>query len=144
MGPRGKERSGDPGPRGADAPPLPGFCPVDSDEEAPGERSADAEDAEPPEAPAGRPPDEACVPPAHALLLGGFGKSRAPRVRGRPGGGRLRGCQSRRCWWRGGGRMVSASHGRSAGQRRTSVEHLAFTYLFIFIGVNPEQIVLLL
>ncbi|XP_047552338.1 ATP-dependent RNA helicase DDX51 [Lutra lutra] len=51
-----------------------------SSEEAPGESSADAEGAGPPEHPGGRPPGEASGPPAHALLLGGFGRSRAPKV----------------------------------------------------------------
>ncbi|XP_066227329.1 ATP-dependent RNA helicase DDX51 isoform X1 [Saccopteryx leptura] len=53
---------------------------AESGEEALGESSVDAEAEGPPETPGGRPPDEACGPPAHALLLGGFGRSRAPKV----------------------------------------------------------------
>lgn len=146
VGPRGKERSRDPGPRGADAPPLTRFCPSDSGEEAPGERSADAEDAEPPEAPGGRPPDEACVPPAHALVLGGFGKSKAPRVSERPGGGtaaaEAAGLSVQQVFvarsWEGG---VGVS--RSPPQARHPPLSCVLP-LFIFIGLNPEQIVFLL
>lgn len=54
---------------------------ADSSEEAPGESSVDAGAAGPAEAPGGRPPDEASGTPAQALLLGGFGRSRAPKVR---------------------------------------------------------------
>ncbi|XP_074177558.1 ATP-dependent RNA helicase DDX51 [Rhinolophus sinicus] len=54
---------------------------ADSSEEAPGDSSVDAEAAGPEEAPGGRPPDEACAPPARALVLGAFGRSRAPKVR---------------------------------------------------------------
>ncbi|XP_066116973.1 ATP-dependent RNA helicase DDX51 isoform X1 [Saccopteryx bilineata] len=53
---------------------------AESGEEALGESSVDAEAEGPPETPGGHPPDEACGPPAHALLLGGFGRSRAPKV----------------------------------------------------------------
>ncbi|XP_053784416.1 ATP-dependent RNA helicase DDX51 [Desmodus rotundus] len=56
---------------------------AESSEEAPGESDVDgvgAEAAGPQEAPEGRPADEATGPPAHALLLGGFGRSRAPKV----------------------------------------------------------------
>nr|KAF6403249.1 DEAD-box helicase 51 [Molossus molossus] len=45
---------------------------ADGSEEAPGKSGVDAE--------AAGSPDEASGPPAHALLLGGFGKSRAPKV----------------------------------------------------------------
>uniref|UniRef100_A0A8C4PR38 ATP-dependent RNA helicase n=1 Tax=Equus asinus asinus TaxID=83772 RepID=A0A8C4PR38_EQUAS len=51
-----------------------------SSEEAPEESGVGAEAAEQPEAPDGRPPEEASGPPAHALLLGGFRRSRAPKV----------------------------------------------------------------
>ncbi|XP_054450404.1 ATP-dependent RNA helicase DDX51 [Pteronotus mesoamericanus] len=49
-----------------------------SSEEAPEESGVDAEAAGPPEAPGARPADEASG--AHALLLGGFGRSKAPKV----------------------------------------------------------------
>ncbi|KAI5756945.1 DDX51 [Gulo gulo luscus] len=52
------------------------FCRAGSSEEAPGESGAAAEGAGPPEHPGG----EASGPPAHALRLGGFGRSRAPKV----------------------------------------------------------------
>lgn len=96
MGPAGRGgdgvRAGDLGLLEADAPPLPGFCPAENGEEAPRESSVDAEAAGPPETPGEQPPDEAGGPPAHALLLGGFGRSRAPKVSGleevgRPGWG---------------------------------------------------------
>ncbi|KAM8818182.1 ATP-dependent RNA helicase DDX51 isoform 2-T2 [Rhynchonycteris naso] len=67
--PRGKRRKVDGEDAGAET------C-----EEEPGESSVDAEAERPPESPGGRPPDETCGPPAHALLLGGFGRSRAPKV----------------------------------------------------------------
>ncbi|XP_070076575.1 ATP-dependent RNA helicase DDX51 [Equus caballus] len=51
-----------------------------SSEEAPEESGVGAEAAEQPGAPDGRPPEEASGPPAHALLLGGFRRSRAPKV----------------------------------------------------------------
>ncbi|XP_025717434.2 ATP-dependent RNA helicase DDX51 isoform X1 [Callorhinus ursinus] len=51
-----------------------------SSEGAPGESGADAEGAGPPEDPGGRPPGEAPGTPARALLLGGCGRSRAPKV----------------------------------------------------------------
>ncbi|XP_008155514.2 ATP-dependent RNA helicase DDX51 [Eptesicus fuscus] len=53
---------------------------AESSEEAPRESSVDAEAAGPPETPGEQPPDEAGGPPAHAVLLGGFGRSRAPKV----------------------------------------------------------------
>ncbi|KAF6080918.1 DEAD-box helicase 51 [Phyllostomus discolor] len=53
---------------------------AESSEEEPGESGVDAEAEAPPEAPGGRTPDEATGPPAHPLLLGGFGRSRAPKV----------------------------------------------------------------
>ncbi|XP_036290212.1 ATP-dependent RNA helicase DDX51 isoform X2 [Pipistrellus kuhlii] len=53
---------------------------AESSEEAPREGSVDAEAAGPPEAPGEQPPDAAGAPPAHPLLLGGFGRSRAPKV----------------------------------------------------------------
>ncbi|KAK1328221.1 hypothetical protein QTO34_011788 [Cnephaeus nilssonii] len=84
VGPAGRGgdgvRAGDLGLLEADAPPLPGFCPAENGEEAPRESSVDAEAAGPPETPGEQPPDEAGGPPAHALLLGGFGRSRAPKV----------------------------------------------------------------
>ncbi|XP_044632051.2 LOW QUALITY PROTEIN: ATP-dependent RNA helicase DDX51 [Equus asinus] len=58
----------------------PRFCRAGSSEEAPEESGVGAEAAEQPEAPDGRPPEEASGPPAHALLLGGFRRSRAPKV----------------------------------------------------------------
>ncbi|XP_040475991.1 LOW QUALITY PROTEIN: ATP-dependent RNA helicase DDX51 [Ursus maritimus] len=64
---------------GADAPPRP-VSRAGSSEEAPGESGADAEGAGPPEDPGERPPGEASGPPARALLLGGFGRNRAPKV----------------------------------------------------------------
>ncbi|XP_058387165.1 ATP-dependent RNA helicase DDX51 isoform X2 [Diceros bicornis minor] len=51
-----------------------------SGEEAPGDSGEGAEAAGPPEDQDGRPPAEASGPPAHALLLGGFERSRAPKV----------------------------------------------------------------
>lgn len=69
----------------------PRFCRAGSSEEAPEESGVGAEAAEQPEAPDGRPPEEASGPPAHALLLGGFRRSRAPKVSG-PGVG---GCRAR-------------------------------------------------
>ncbi|XP_059533215.1 ATP-dependent RNA helicase DDX51 isoform X2 [Myotis daubentonii] len=53
---------------------------AESSEEAPREGSVDAEAAGPPGTPGEQPPGEARGPPAHALLLGGFGRSRAPKV----------------------------------------------------------------
>ncbi|XP_036159353.1 ATP-dependent RNA helicase DDX51 isoform X5 [Myotis myotis] len=53
---------------------------AESSEEAPREGSVDAEAAGPPGTPGEQPSGEARGPPAHALLLGGFGRSRAPKV----------------------------------------------------------------
>ncbi|XP_058387164.1 ATP-dependent RNA helicase DDX51 isoform X1 [Diceros bicornis minor] len=58
----------------------PRFCRAGSGEEAPGDSGEGAEAAGPPEDQDGRPPAEASGPPAHALLLGGFERSRAPKV----------------------------------------------------------------
>ncbi|XP_036159351.1 ATP-dependent RNA helicase DDX51 isoform X3 [Myotis myotis] len=63
----------------ADAPPA-RLPPAESSEEAPREGSVDAEAAGPPGTPGEQPSGEARGPPAHALLLGGFGRSRAPKV----------------------------------------------------------------
>lgn len=52
---------------------------ADGSEEAPEESGVDTEAAGPPDEASG-PPDEASGHPAHALLLGGFGRSRAPKV----------------------------------------------------------------
>ncbi|XP_060026290.1 LOW QUALITY PROTEIN: ATP-dependent RNA helicase DDX51 [Lagenorhynchus albirostris] len=70
----------DSGPRGADAPPRPRFCRAESSEEAPAGNSVGAEAAGSPEGQGGPPPEEASGPPAHALVLGGFGRSKAPKV----------------------------------------------------------------
>uniref|UniRef100_A0A8C9DCE3 ATP-dependent RNA helicase n=1 Tax=Panthera leo TaxID=9689 RepID=A0A8C9DCE3_PANLE len=67
--PRGKRRKVD----GEDAD-------AGSGEEAPGESSESAQAAGPPGDSGERPPEEASGPPAHALLLGGFERSRAPKV----------------------------------------------------------------
>ncbi|XP_043413186.1 ATP-dependent RNA helicase DDX51 [Prionailurus bengalensis] len=67
--PRGKRRKVD----GEDAD-------AGSGEEEPGESSASAQAAGPPGDSGERPPEEASGPPAHALLLGGFERSRAPKV----------------------------------------------------------------
>lgn len=58
------------------------FCRAGSSEEAPGESSAGAPAAGPPGDSGERPPEEASGPPAHALLLGGYERSRAPKVSG--------------------------------------------------------------
>ena len=85
-GSRGGAGPWDSGPRGADAPPRPRFCRAESSEEAPAGNSVGAEAAGSPEGQGGPPPEEASGPPAHALVLGGFGRSKAPKVSG-PGGG---------------------------------------------------------
>ncbi|XP_037016861.2 ATP-dependent RNA helicase DDX51 [Artibeus jamaicensis] len=53
---------------------------AESSEEAPGESGVDADAEALPKAPGVRTPNEATGPPAHPLLLGGFGRSRAPKV----------------------------------------------------------------
>ncbi|KAM9055611.1 ATP-dependent RNA helicase DDX51 isoform 2-T3 [Megaptera novaeangliae] len=53
---------------------------AESSEEAPAGNSVGAEDAGSPEGQGGPPPEEASGPPAHALVLGGFGRSKAPKV----------------------------------------------------------------
>ncbi|XP_072809055.1 ATP-dependent RNA helicase DDX51 isoform X2 [Vicugna pacos] len=53
---------------------------AESGEEAPEESSVGADAARPPEGPGGPLPEEAPGPPAQALVLGGFGRSRAPKV----------------------------------------------------------------
>ncbi|XP_036730949.1 ATP-dependent RNA helicase DDX51 isoform X2 [Balaenoptera musculus] len=77
---RGGAGHWDSGPRGADAPPRPRFCRAESSEEAPAGNSVGAEAAGSPEGQGGPPPEEASGPPAHALVLGGFGRSKAPKV----------------------------------------------------------------
>ncbi|XP_068418475.1 ATP-dependent RNA helicase DDX51 isoform X1 [Eschrichtius robustus] len=77
---RGGAGHWDSGPRGADAPPRPRFCRAESREEAPAGNSVGAEAAGSPEGQGGPPPEEAPGPPAHALVLGGFGRSKAPKV----------------------------------------------------------------
>ncbi|XP_064337419.1 ATP-dependent RNA helicase DDX51 isoform X2 [Camelus dromedarius] len=67
-------------PRAADARPRPRFCLAESSEEAPEESSVAADAARPPEGPGGPLPEEAPGPPAQALVLGDFGRSRAPKV----------------------------------------------------------------
>lgn len=102
VGPRGAG-PWDSGPRGADAPPRPRFCRADSSEEAPAGNSVGTEAAGSPEGQGGPPPEEASGPPAHALVLGGFGRSKAPKVSG-PGGRLQRwgGCRYRGlCSWGG-------------------------------------------
>ncbi|XP_068418478.1 ATP-dependent RNA helicase DDX51 isoform X3 [Eschrichtius robustus] len=53
---------------------------AESREEAPAGNSVGAEAAGSPEGQGGPPPEEAPGPPAHALVLGGFGRSKAPKV----------------------------------------------------------------
>ncbi|XP_061026465.1 ATP-dependent RNA helicase DDX51 isoform X2 [Eubalaena glacialis] len=53
---------------------------AESSEEAPAGNSVGAEAAGSPEGQGGPPPEEASGPPAHALVLGGFGRSKAPKV----------------------------------------------------------------
>ncbi|XP_064337418.1 ATP-dependent RNA helicase DDX51 isoform X1 [Camelus dromedarius] len=53
---------------------------AESSEEAPEESSVAADAARPPEGPGGPLPEEAPGPPAQALVLGDFGRSRAPKV----------------------------------------------------------------
>ncbi|XP_059750367.1 ATP-dependent RNA helicase DDX51 isoform X1 [Balaenoptera ricei] len=77
---RGGAGHWDSGPRGADAPPRPRFCRAESSEEAPAGNSVGAEAAGSPEGQGGPLPEEASGPPAHALVLGGFGRSKAPKV----------------------------------------------------------------
>ncbi|XP_057602243.1 ATP-dependent RNA helicase DDX51 isoform X2 [Hippopotamus amphibius kiboko] len=55
---------------------------AESSEEAPAENSVGAGASGSPEGPGAPPPEEASGPPAHALVLGGFGKSKAPKVSG--------------------------------------------------------------
>uniref|UniRef100_A0A8D0U3A3 ATP-dependent RNA helicase n=1 Tax=Sus scrofa TaxID=9823 RepID=A0A8D0U3A3_PIG len=62
--------------RGADASPRLRFSRLESKEREPEDESVGAEDAGPPEGS----PEEAPGPSAHALVLGGFGRSRAPKV----------------------------------------------------------------
>ncbi|XP_059974546.1 ATP-dependent RNA helicase DDX51 isoform X2 [Mesoplodon densirostris] len=53
---------------------------AESSEEAPAGDSVGAEAAGSPEGQGGPPPEEASGSPAHALVLGGFGRSKAPKV----------------------------------------------------------------
>ncbi|XP_059750368.1 ATP-dependent RNA helicase DDX51 isoform X2 [Balaenoptera ricei] len=53
---------------------------AESSEEAPAGNSVGAEAAGSPEGQGGPLPEEASGPPAHALVLGGFGRSKAPKV----------------------------------------------------------------
>ncbi|TKC39346.1 ATP-dependent RNA helicase DDX51 isoform X2 [Monodon monoceros] len=53
---------------------------AESSEEAPAGNSVGAEAAGSPEGQGGPPPEEASGPPAHALVLGGFERSKAPKV----------------------------------------------------------------
>uniref|UniRef100_A0A8D0S2K2 ATP-dependent RNA helicase n=1 Tax=Sus scrofa TaxID=9823 RepID=A0A8D0S2K2_PIG len=62
--------------RGADASPRLRFSRLESKEREPEDESVGAEDAGPPEGS----PEEAPGPSAHALVLGGFGRSRTPKV----------------------------------------------------------------
>lgn len=119
-------RTRDPGRLEADAPPA-RLPPAESSEEAPREGSGAAEAAGPPGTPGERPPGEARGPPAHALLLGGFGRSRAPTVSGLEAGGPGPGgsCRAGRCQpagLRGGeGRRVPALPASIGEQRRSCV-----------------------
>lgn len=93
----------------------------------------DAEAAGPEEAPGGRPPDGAGAPPAQALVLGAFGRSRAPKVSARggtpaaaalePGSGAEaagpRGCEPRGRSWRGRGDGARASWALVRVRQRT-------------------------
>lgn len=58
------------------------FCRAESGEETPAESSVGAEAAGSPEGRGGPPLEEASRPLTHSLVLGGFGRSKVPKVRG--------------------------------------------------------------